>query len=258
MLPIVSEISLLGVNVKKDIEDAKNEIKSSIADIKNEIKNNINIQPTINFGTPIPASTQEVKEKIGEEFKETAEALNAKNDKKNKKSFLLASTSPKKKLSRSEKAQERIDKLFSLEEKVLVYYSSLYGELFKPHMKLVDEETEKEIIVDGLLFGDGESIKEIFEIKYTSAANLSPFFFIGNRYLSKIRKSGLRIPVRFIVVSDSMNPSTAKAIKEEFVKIIYGGQSSLRFSVDFLRFENDTFTKVEPTSSDLQIVPLNT
>jgi len=50
VLPIVKEISLGGITLKKEIEETKREIKDSISKIRNEIISSVAVSPTINVG----------------------------------------------------------------------------------------------------------------------------------------------------------------------------------------------------------------
>ncbi|OOY42649.1 hypothetical protein, partial [Solemya velum gill symbiont] len=50
LLPIVKEISLGGVTLKKELEETKKEINDNLAQIKNEIVNSVAVSPTFNLG----------------------------------------------------------------------------------------------------------------------------------------------------------------------------------------------------------------
>ena len=66
---------------------------------------------------------------------------------------------------------------------------------------VADSDSKKDIIVDGVIYR-GVAIGEIIEIKFITKMSFENFFYIAWRYIKKISKFGLRIPIRFIIVSE--------------------------------------------------------
>ena len=87
-------------------------------------------------------------------------------------------------------------------------------------MKLEDTFLNKNIIADGLIF-KGDSINEIVEIKFITNKSFDNVYYIALRFAEKVFKLGLRIPIRFIIVSEDMNETGAKLIKEQIKYLNY-------------------------------------
>lgn len=239
LFPIISEISLFGINVKKDIEAAKNEIKSHIA----EIKNHINYQPIINLNSA-PAAPKEYEKKIKEEIQEESkQAL------KNKITGEISITpnNDERKTSVNEKTQERLNKLLSVEKSINEILRSKFGDNYKTQIKLENQATAHKIIVDGLVLKDG-SIEEIIEIKFITAKSFDHFYFVALRFIGKVFRVGMRVRVRFIIVSESMDITSAMAIKEQIDKLNFNKSIIKNLPsvvVDFYRLENESLVEVK-------------
>ncbi|MBA7677698.1 hypothetical protein ES703_85960 [subsurface metagenome] len=212
LFPIISEISIFGLNVKKDIEAVKSELKTYIA----EIKNQIDFRPTINLNTDI-ATNKEYKEKARKELKEENKYI---SKKRTKKSFALSPSLEDKRTSINKRTQERLNKLLDIEKLVNKHLLDIYGEYYKSQMKLEDTFLNKNIIADGLIF-KGDSINEIVEIKFITNKSFDNVYYIALRFAEKVFKLGLRIPIRFIIVSEDMNETGAKLIKEQIKYLNY-------------------------------------
>ncbi len=248
LFPIISEVSIFGINVKKDIEDAKNELKSSIAEIKNEI----NFKPTINFNPPTPATDQEYKKKVENEARED---IKESEKKENRKFVAVEQVGTEKRTSHNQKAQERLDKVLSIEKLVLDNLISIHGLDFRPQMKLSDESSERKIVVDGLIIKN-DRIAEVVEIKFTSSRSFEAFYFIAARYRNRLHKLfGWKIPIRFIVVSETMDQPQAALIKSQLDKLNFDRSliSGLPIiKADFFKYTGSELIKIIPLTDSPQ------
>jgi hypothetical protein len=193
LFPIINEFSFGGISIKKDLEKATNEIKSQI----NEIKNNINIQ---NYFSP-EASKAKVKD-----YEEKIVKENIANVLEKKELDIKAG-----KLFKLEESEFR--KTLKIEETVMNELQEKYGDLFKSKMQLKDKLSKRKLVVDGLIFNENKSIKEIVEIK--AIKGYQTFFYTAMNFLKKTFKLGLEIPIRFIVVSEDMNLDIAENLKNQ-------------------------------------------
>lgn len=211
LFPIISEVSIFGINIKKDLEDFKDEIKGHILDIKNHI----NFQPIINV-TTVPANEKEYKRKTIEEIKEDVKIEEQKLTEKKPKTFSISEDQSRSILN-SERMQDRFKKIAITEKSIDNILKSL-GENYKSQIKITDSDSKDHIIVDGIIY-KGEAIGEIIEIKFITKVSFENFFYIAWRYIKKISKFGLRIPVRFIVVSEDLDEKSANLIQEQVKKL---------------------------------------
>ncbi|MCK4474082.1 hypothetical protein KAU40_02365 [Candidatus Parcubacteria bacterium] len=211
LFPIISEVSIFGINIKKDLEDFKNEIKGHILDIKNHI----NFQPIINV-TTVPANEKEYKQKAIEEIKEDVKIEEQKLTEKKPKRFSISEGKYQKATS-SEKMQDRLKKIAIIEKLIEDIFKAL-GENYKSQIKITDSDSKKDIIVDGVIYR-GVAIGEIIEIKFITKMSFENFFYIAWRYIKKISKFGLRIPIRFIIVSEDLDEKSVNLIKEQVEKL---------------------------------------
>lgn len=247
LFPIISEVSIFGINVKKDIENATNELKTEIKSSFAEIKNSINFQPTINFNNPLPASPEEYKEKVTNEVSEDKEVVST-NTKKESKSLRLTKEEVEKKTSSNEKVKERLENIFRIEKIVSSYLTEIYGENFKPQMKISDPETEKKVIADGVII-ENNRLTEVIETKYVSSPkSIESFFFTANRFITKLYRLGWRLPVHFVIVSELMNQDMTILFEKEFNKLNFiraTNSSYPKIKIDLLKLEDEKISLVK-------------
>jgi hypothetical protein len=234
LFPIISEISMFGINIKKDLETAKNEIKSQI----NEIKNQINYSPTINVNTE-PADKVEYENKVKEDIKEDV------HPKPDKKLFALSPNDEEIKRVNTGKSQERFNKVISIEKLVSDYLRETYGNNYKPQMKIQDEFSRDKIIVDGLIFKGGR-MEKIIEIKYIGAKTFEHIPYVINRHIRKIFKFGLRVPIKFIIVSENLNGENLELVKKQVNMLNFTRRSSglSKIEADLFAYSDDKISKV--------------
>ena len=202
MLPIISEISFWGISVKKEIEKAKEEIKSVVSN-QTIIHNNFNSSP---------ADSSEIKEKREEEARED-EAQQA-----------VATTKAKTVSAKASVITERQKKIQEVEKLVQQFLKDKFQENFRPSMKLSTTKEGPGLVLDGLIY-ENSQIKEIIEIKYISSENFEPFFFIASRFINKLIKLGIKLPVRFLIISEHMTKVKANMLNDQLVKIDYANRS---------------------------------
>lgn len=251
LFPIVSEVSIFGVNVKKEIETAKNEIKSHIATIKTEIQSNLDFRQTFNFNPiPVPAKTEEYKAKIKDEAREDIGDDRAKGEKT---AFLISESPHEKRTSDNKKALERIYKIMAIEKLISDQLQILYGEKYKPQMKLEDENRKEKIITDALILrDDNKGIKEIVEIKFITSRSFESFYYVANRFIARIMKLGISIPVRFIVASEQMNIEGANILKNQLNKLNNNRIINSRLPIvsgTFFKFEGKQLIEIKANSN---------
>ena len=212
LFPIISEVSFLGFSIKKDIEKATQEIKSSIMEIRNTFQPVVNIN---NFDKTTP-SKDELEKKVKSEIKEESESVDYE-----KKAFLLEENNESRRIIENEKIRARVDRLLGIEELVNKKLSSEYGDLYKSNTKFKDESLGKFMIVDGLIFNkiDRDKIDKIVEIKFITIKSFAAFYYIAFKFVQKLYKFGLRIPVHFIIISDSMDESVALFLNKQILKV---------------------------------------
>lgn len=213
LLPIVNEVSLFGFNIKKDIDTMKNELKTCIT----EIKNQINYQPIINVN-PTPAGSDEYRKKVKSEV-----AQDTSNDQEidsKHKTFSLDQCPEESKISRQQRTQERIQKILAIEEIVSQHLISVYGDNFKQQMKLEDNNNKTSMVFDGLIM-ENNRISQIIEIKVLTSKSFNTFYYIALKFLSRLFKFGVKIPLMFIIISEEMDGEAAKIIQEQINQINY-------------------------------------
>ena len=209
LFPIISEVSIFGVSVKREIEAFKEEIKSLI--------NNINVQSVVhNHINTVPATTGEVQRKLQQESKEASR--NEDDASSTARPVSLTTEGVGRKTTSNPRAQERLDRIAGIEQLVISYLIGIYGPAFKPQMRISDEKTNRKIIADGVIIRDG-FVKEVIEIKYITAKSFDNFYYLASRFVSKACDLLWKIPVRFVVVSEEMNPTGALVIKEQINKL---------------------------------------
>lgn len=193
IFPIISEISIFGINVKKDIENAVQDLKSTMLDVKNQIT----FQPTIN-NIITPASSDTINDKIEEEIKEEQHAI--------------ASSSSDKK---PHKLKIRMEKIFKIESKIHEIYSSKYADNFQPQIQIKNQNGL--IVADGVIL-ENDKIKNIIEIKYITEKSISNFYYIASRIADKIFKIS-KSNITFIIVMDKISRQEIKNLQKQIEKL---------------------------------------
>ncbi len=207
LFPIISEISIFGITVKKDIENAKNELKSYIAQIHNTNQTNININTSL-------ADKKEYKEKI----KQETEEAEIEDLEEGPKDFSVIENIEDKKVQNFKKHKERLEKLIMIEKLVTEFLKKQYNEDYKTQIKFEDRITQKTMITDGVIYKNGQIIKAV-EIKYITEKSFDPFHLIISGFIQKWAKFGLKIPLLFVVVSDSLDVNSSKSINYKILSL---------------------------------------
>lgn len=239
LLPIVSEVSLFGFNIKKDIDTMKNELKTCIT----EINNQNNYQPIINVN-PTPADSGEYRKKVKKEV--VQDANNDQNRDGEHKTFSLDQCPEESKISRQQRTQERIQKILAIEKIVSQHLISVYGDNFKQQMKLEDNNNKTSMVFDGLIMKDNK-ISQIVEIKVLTSKSFDIFYHIALNFLSKLFKFGIRIPLIFIVVSEEMNVEAARIIQRQIDQINFNktiNRNQPLVSVCYFKLQNNEIIEV--------------
>lgn len=83
ILPLISEITIGNVSIKKELDDTKKEINSRIDQLKLDLVNSIAVSPTIQVGNIQPLSDEAIQ-RISDKFENTVDSYLQKysNDKK--------------------------------------------------------------------------------------------------------------------------------------------------------------------------------
>lgn len=239
LLPIISEISILGVNVKKDIEAAKNEIKGYITDIKN----NNNFQPIINVNST-PVDNREYEEKTREE---AIEVIQSEKDED-----AVTDTA----IKNEDAIKERLEKINIVEALIQEKLKRTYGFSYKPQIKIEDEFSKRKLILDGAIYENDEII-EVIEIKFITMKSIDRLFFIASNFLKKIYNFGFRDPVkiRMIVVSESIDEGTALGIRKDILKINYSrkfGHGAPHIDVETYTFNSGQLSELKNETEELR------
>lgn len=232
LFPIISEISLFGINVKKDIESVKTELKSQLTEIKNSISNHQNQTVTVHT-VAVPADKREIEQKQKEDVVEEKQI--------NKSSSVsISQNTEEKKVGSSEKAVERQRRIANVESLVNTFFSNKYGESYKPQIKIEDVNSGKKVVTDAIIERPDKKIAEIIEIKAIGLKSMEDFYFPASRFIQKLQKLGVRYPVRFVVVSEFMDKELALSLQKQIHHIGFAkalGANIPRVSATFLRLD---------------------
>jgi hypothetical protein len=79
LLPLLSEIDIAGIKIKKEIDSLKTEIKEQIITLRSDIHNSTNIHTNFYSGTPPPPSDEKLKQ-MEDKFSALVESVNEKLD----------------------------------------------------------------------------------------------------------------------------------------------------------------------------------
>jgi len=217
--PLGNYSSFFGINVKKDLEAAKNEIKSSIA----EIKNQINYQPTINFN-PTPANRGEYEKKIKEEIKEDFKQISSAEQKKE----ISMTSSAEEKGASIQKSKERFEKLLNIEKLTNELFSAKFGENYKAQIKFEDEITRYKIIADGAVIKNGVA-EEIIDFTRKLSQNS-----ITKPLISQLVRSGTSIGANYSEADEANS-------KKDFINKIAIAKKETKETKYWLRIIGHTF-----------------
>lgn len=224
LFPIISEISIFGISVKKEIESIKSEVKSGFAEIKNSIQNHQS--QVINFNPPIPASKNDIKTKLREdvsdEIKIPAEIVNKKVETDNVFTLEKSETS----IEKASRIKERYDRIINIEGLVKKYFEEKYDGRYRAQMKFTDLKMEKKIVVDGILLNESGDISELIEIKTVSTKSFENFFYLVMNFIKKIHKLNMDYPIRFVVVSEEMNSEYVSLLKRQVYQVGYAAKTT--------------------------------
>jgi len=255
VFPLIKEINILGVSFKREIEDVKREVRDSVNNLKMDLRNNVNVNPNINIYSQ-KASDDEKEAKIKEDILEeiTTEAKNEvdcddKLDITEKVMVRIGEKEDKAKGKFFDK--DRYDKIKMTEDLIMGYLNDRYGEKFAPYVKL-ETSTGKKLIVDGAVFEDGQFTKFI-EIKLISGKGFDNFKYIAGRYLRKLNNFGLKVPMLFLLVYESIDEIKALEIKDDLNFLCYTNRTGRgdKFNVvdiEFFKLDGEKIIKVEPKS----------
>ena len=245
LFPIISEVSIFGVSIKKEIESVKGELKSYIASIKTDIQSHLDFRPTINntFNAPVPANQSEYEKKVKNEVREEIQEIE-----KGSKTILSATPSQEMiKRTNNEKSRERIEKVLQIERLVSDYFQIFYGK-YQSQMKLENDDSGNKMIVDGLVIdSDNAAIKQIVEVKLITSKSFDTFYFIANRFIAKLFKLGSRIPVKFVIVSEQMDIDGARILKMQLNKLNSNRDANPRLPLVsglFFKFEDGKINEI--------------
>lgn len=249
LFPIISEINIGGISIKKDIENAKKEIKEQIGEIKNEIRNHINVNPIINVNT-VPANQPEYQKKIEDEVNEDEKQI----EKKSEEVSIIRGTEnfTRKKTSSIGDTYKRFQRILLVENLVSKHFSSIYGENFKSQIKIESQSNEGALIVDGVLF-DERKIIEIIETRLITAKSFDHIFYVLLNFIKKSVKLGIRIPIRFVIVSEEMNAVSAQQISEQALKINWTRKVNHlmpKIRAEFFKLEDDKLVEINLSKNE--------
>lgn len=238
LFPIISEISIFGLNVKKDIESAKNELKSYISQVHNSQIININTNQATT------ASTQEYRKKLEEETEEPDRQENVPSPK----SFLVTvSTEEDERLIKNSKAKERIEKMLTIEGLVKDFFQKEHGQNYKPQIQFKDTITKNKFIIDGIIYKEGQIVRGV-EIRYITEKSLDRFYYIALRFLHNLTMAGLKMPILFVIVSDSLDAEKAKKINDGIKKLIFSRSNNpnqIQLFATFFKFSDSKLNLIE-------------
>lgn len=79
LLPLLSEIDIAGIKIKKEIDSLKTELKEQIITLRSDIHNSTNINTNFYSGTPLPPPDEKLKQ-IEDKFSALIESVKAKLD----------------------------------------------------------------------------------------------------------------------------------------------------------------------------------
>ena len=105
--------------------------------------------------------------------------------------------------------EKRVDEVLKIEKAVTSLLKGEYGERYQSQVKFQDKITKVGLIVDGVIYGEGQ-ISKIVEIKYISGKAIKHWLhYIASAFLKRLAEIGLKTPVIFILVSESLNKENA-------------------------------------------------
>lgn len=240
LFPIVSEMSLLGVSVKKDIEKVKDEVRSWMTEIKNIIQNNNNRQNnSVNFYNSPVATKKEVESNREQEIQEESKIQEELNTEILSSSTKIKKIEEKTKEEKKKIREEKLLKIKTIEKEVWNYFLN-QNINFRKHIK-IEDNNGKNIILDGIITGeDGE--EKIVEIKLVGPSGwTSVLYFIMLDFLEKLGRYNIDKDVIFVIVSENMDTKMITNIQNEFIKVKWNYRINKRINISgiFFKFENN-------------------
>ncbi len=213
LFPIISEVSLFGVSLKKDIESFKNEVRTQFFEIKNSIQNTNHQTVNIN-AVASKATEEEIKQKDSDVKKEK---------KPTKNNLSIVKNTEEKKIGSSEKAIERHERHQFIEGLVNKYFISLYGDSYQSQIKIQDLNNPlNKVVVDGVIYNTLGKIGEIIEIKaLSSEISFNSFYFVIVRFIQKLIKLQVNVPLTIVLVSELMTSENAGILNKQIQQIIF-------------------------------------
>jgi len=239
LFPIISEISLFGVSIKKEIESFKHEVRTQFFEIKSSIQNT-NHQ-TVNINAVTSKATEE-------EIKQKDKIINEKN-KTSKRSLSIVKNTEEIKIGSSEKALEKHERHQFIEELVNKYLNDIYGDSYQTQIKIQDlNNLVNKVVVDGVVYNTQGKIGEIFEIKMLlSELSFSSFYFIIIRFIQKLIKLQVGVPLNIILVSEMMTFDNANILNKQIQQIIFSknlGSTIPHIKSTFFLLKDDILSEV--------------
>lgn len=213
LLPIISEVSIFGVSIKKDLESFKNEVRTQFFELKNSIQNT-NHQ-TVNINAVASKATEE-------EIKQKDAAMVEKN-KALKRSLSIVKNTEEKKIGSSEKAIERHERHQSIEGLVNKYFLDIHGDNYQTQIKIQDLNNPlNKVVVDGVIYNTQGKIGEVVEIKVlNSELSFDSFYFVIVRFIQKLIKLQVNVPLKIVLVSELMTHENASILNRQIQQIIF-------------------------------------
>ncbi|MFA6486533.1 MAG: hypothetical protein WCT40_04165 [Candidatus Magasanikbacteria bacterium] len=247
LLPLFNEIDIYGFRFKKEIDEVKEQIRNSIWQLKIDLKNDNHFNPVININNTEKQNKEESEQKLVEEAKEDSEV--EKGDKNGEKMFCVSHSDVNEVIPKNEKMRERMQKIRAVENMAFDYLSKMYGENFDKQIKIKDDISGRVILVDGVI-RLGDIVREIVEIKFITAMSFRSFGYIAFRVFKRFSNMGISIPLRLVVVSESMTKEAATTMCKEielmnFVKYNFGKDNVSRVVLEFFKLENGKISKIE-------------
>jgi hypothetical protein len=153
----------------------------------------------------------------------------------------------RKKESSLGKTAERFKKALLVEGLVADYLFAVYGEKFKSQIKIESQlDNDKSLIVDGVLFNE-KKIVEVIETRLITAKSFDHMFYVLSNFIKKTVKLGIKIPIKFIIVSEGMDEQSARQINEQIIKLNWTRKlnySMPKISAEFFKLEEDKLVEI--------------
>jgi len=123
------------------------------------------------------------------------------------------------------KIVQRAEKIRKIEEKINNKFTQTYGNNYLTEVKLYNEYNS--LVVDGIV-KSGQKFLKIIEIKYIGSKSFPILHHIVGRFIKKIKRLNVNLPVVFVFVSEEMTVATASGIYNN-IKIVNNYEVELSF-----------------------------